>query len=79
MGLCMHMVPLLARIKSGMRMKNPDPAGYQAGVSAGLQMATQACSVLQDISEPIKGGRDRLYRRQLLRWHWNGRRPRVGT
>lgn len=55
MGLCMHMVPLLARIKSGMRMKNPILQDIKREYPLAYEMATQACSVLQDISpNPIK-------------------------
>ena len=55
MGLCMHMVPLLARIKSGMRMKNPILQDIKREYPLAYEMATQACSVLQDVSpNPIK-------------------------
>ena len=59
MGLCMHMVPLLARIKSGMRMKNPILQGYQAGVSAGLRdghAGVQRVAAGQTPSSPITYG-----------------------
>lgn len=55
MGLCMHMVPLLARIKSGMRMKNPILQDIKREYPLAYEMATQACSVLQNVSpNPIK-------------------------
>lgn len=55
MGLCMHMVPLLARIKSGMRMKNPILQDIKREYPLAYEMATQACSVLRNVSpNPIK-------------------------
>lgn len=55
MGLCMHMVPLLARLKSGMRMRNPILKDIRREYPLAYEMATQACSVLQSISpNPVK-------------------------
>ena len=55
MGLCMHMVPLLARLKSGMRMRNPILKDIKREYPLAYEMATQACSVLQKVSlNPVK-------------------------
>ena len=60
--------------------EEPDPAGYQAGVSAGLRDGHAGVQrVARRQPEPHQGGRDRLYRRQLCAGTGTAEGQRVGT
>ena len=60
-------------------MKNPILQDIKREYPLAYEMATQACSVLRNVSpNPIKGGRDPVISPSALRWHWNGRRPKSG-
>lgn len=74
----MHMVPLLARIKSGMRMKNPILQDIKREYPLAYEMATQACSVLRNVSpNPIK--EDEIgYIAVSFALALDGRRPKSG-
>lgn len=47
MGLCMHLVPLAARLKSGLCMRNPILQDIKVQYLLAYEMATIACSVLE--------------------------------
>lgn len=49
MGLCMHLVPLIARMKSGMWMKNPILQEVMIQYPLAYEMATVACGVLEQV------------------------------